>query len=320
MSEVWDINQDVRVIELVGGVNKPVRCFLVKQGDSHVLLDTGYPETAEELLEAIEGYRVSTTLLTHLHLDHSGGASEVKKRKHASVAYHEREYQTLKILLEAQPWLDKTLGPGSHQSFSKFLQYVRSIPEPDVFAYEGMSFGGWRVVHTPGHTAGHVIVVGGRVGITADLILENDTTNVAYIPFENYHPLTEFLKNLTKLTKMNLETIVPSHGPLIRDCRKRAAEIFSHHRQRLAEAAKLLTYRETPALEVARDIRWSKGSFDDLSPVDKWLAYLETLSHLDFLAEAGLAVEVSETVYRLSEGGGWRQVEEQLKRLSENLF
>uniref|UniRef100_A0A7J3VRJ5 Uncharacterized protein n=1 Tax=Caldiarchaeum subterraneum TaxID=311458 RepID=A0A7J3VRJ5_CALS0 len=72
---------------------------------------------------------------------------------------------------------------------------------------------------------------------------------------------------------------------------------------------KLLTDRETPALEVAHDVSWLKGSFDDLSPVDRWLAYLETLSHLDFLAEAGYAVEVSETVYRLSEGGCWRQVE-----------
>ncbi|MCS7129650.1 MAG: MBL fold metallo-hydrolase [Candidatus Caldarchaeum sp.] len=320
MAEVWEIKEGVKAIELDRDVEKPVRCFLLPHADSYILVDAGYPQTAKHLLKTLENHRIQYILLTHLHIDHSGGAQAVKTAKSTTLIYHEREYQTVNKLLEAKPWFTKLFKESGLQVLDKFLQYARSIPSPDEFAFDGMRFGEWRIVHTPGHTAGHIIVVGREVGITGDLILMEDTSNVPYIPFYDYHPLREYLKNLTRLTKMNLGLLATSHGPLIKDCRQRVAEIYAHHRRRLLEVSEAVQSGQETALEIANEITWSKGNFSMLTPLDRWLALLETLSHLDFLVETGHLVQRPGMVYSINDESCWVRVEDELRKLSEDRF
>ncbi|MCS6770029.1 MAG: MBL fold metallo-hydrolase [Candidatus Caldarchaeum sp.] len=320
MAEIWEIKEGVEAIELDRDVEKPVRCFLLPHGDSYILVDAGYPQTAKHLLKALDKHRIQSILLTHLHIDHSGGAQAVKTAKSTTLIYHEREFQTISKLLGAKPWFTKVFKESGLQVLEKFLEYARSIPSPDEFAVDGLRFGEWRLIHTPGHTAGHMIVVGEEVGITGDLILQEDTSNVAYIPFDNYHPLTEYLKNLTRLTKMKLSLLATSHGPLLKDCRQRVAEIYAHHRQRLREVSRAVENGLETALEIAQEIKWSKGNFSQLTPFDKWLAFLETLSHLDFLVETGHLVQKPGMVYSINDESCWVRVEEELRKLSEDRF
>ncbi len=72
LAEVWEPVEGVKVIELDEGVVKPVLCFLLKGWKGQILVDTGYKETAEELLEIIQNHVVEAIVLTHLHIDHSG--------------------------------------------------------------------------------------------------------------------------------------------------------------------------------------------------------------------------------------------------------
>ncbi|MDW8083880.1 MAG: hypothetical protein RMI49_01580 [Candidatus Caldarchaeum sp.] len=54
MVEVWEALGGVKVVELHSGVHKPVRAFLLPHGDGYVLVDTGYPDTVDQLYPMVE--------------------------------------------------------------------------------------------------------------------------------------------------------------------------------------------------------------------------------------------------------------------------
>ncbi|MEM1964716.1 MAG: MBL fold metallo-hydrolase [Candidatus Caldarchaeum sp.] len=320
MTEVWEPIPGVKAIELDMDVEKPVRCFLLENIDGYYLVDTGYRKTVNDLLRIVEKYMISKTVLTHLHLDHSGGASAVKANKAAKLVFHEKELHTLRQALKAESWLSRIFQGEELSTLKAALSYLQTFPEPDAFAYEGMMLGSWRVLHTPGHTPGHVVLVGEEAAITGDLILGDDTSNVAYVPIDGYHPLSDYLKSLVRVARLNVSLILPAHGAVFKDCRPRVKEIFSHHFERLSQTAQALRRGMKTSLEVANEIKWSKGSYSSLGPFDKWLAILETLSHLDFLAETGYAVQHTTTEYSLAEDADWKTVKKKLTSISDGLW
>ncbi len=200
------------------------------------------------------------------------------------------------------------------------LKLFSTIPEPDELIVNSMNLAGYQVLHTPGHTPGHVIVISDEYAVTGDLILQDDTSNVAYIPIDGYHPLTEYLKSIVKIAKLDVGLILPSHGPVFKDCRQRVAEIFTHHYERLSQTSQALQKGLTSPMEVAAEIKWSKGSYSNLRPFDKWLAILETFSHLDFLAETGYAKQVNTITYSLSEQAEWSNVTTKLQDIADGLW
>jgi glyoxylase-like metal-dependent hydrolase (beta-lactamase superfamily II) len=204
--------------------------------------------------------------------------------------------------------------------FDMFLEYLRAIPKPTTFITDGMMIGDWRLLHTPGHTPGHTVLVRGDVAITGDLVLQEETSNVAYMPLNGYHPLSEYLRSLVKIARLQVGVIIPSHGPLIYDCSKRVVEIFNHHYNRLEQTSQALQQGLTKPNEIAGEIKWSKGEYNDLSPFDKWLALLETLSHLDFLAEVGYAATLGPGKYKLANNAQLERIETRLVNIADGLW
>ena len=116
-----------------------------KQG---VVVDPG--GDVEVILRAIEdnGFTIDAIWLTHGHLDHAGGAMDLKERLGVEIVGPHEDDKPLLVNLEGQA---QRFGmPGA----------VRNCT-PDRFLTEGetVSFGDhvFEILHCPGHAPGHVV-------------------------------------------------------------------------------------------------------------------------------------------------------------------
>ncbi len=84
--------QEIKTINL-GGVN----CYLVKTGDSFILIDTGFPAKRAALDKelASAGCRpgnLKLIVLTHGDLDHAGNCAYLRKKYGTKIAMHTGDF------------------------------------------------------------------------------------------------------------------------------------------------------------------------------------------------------------------------------------
>lgn len=141
-----------------------VNAYLVGEpGGPWALVDTGLPWTAALVREAAEerfgpGARPEAVVLTHGHFDHAGNALELAEAWDVPIVAHPLELPYLTGRSDYAPQ-DPTI-PGAISFLSRFFPTsgyrfggrVRALPEDG--SVPGLD--GWRWLHTPGHTAGHV--------------------------------------------------------------------------------------------------------------------------------------------------------------------
>lgn len=140
-----------------------VNLYLYGSADGWVLIDAGVPGCADEIVGAAEerfgSVAPQAIVMTHGHFDHRGAFPELFERWDVPVYAHsletphltgERDYN--------EP--DPTVGEGAMALLS-FAYPSRAIdlgsrvkPLPEDGSVPGMP--GWRWIHTPGHTDGHV--------------------------------------------------------------------------------------------------------------------------------------------------------------------
>jgi glyoxylase-like metal-dependent hydrolase (beta-lactamase superfamily II) len=127
-------------------------------------VDAGLPGAADKIVEAAAARfgadsRPAAIILTHGHFDHVGAVRQLAERWDAPVYAHELELPYL-TGRSAYPPPDPTVGGGgialASRTFPRGPIYlgerVHALPEDG--AVPGMP--GWRWIHTPGHTPGHV--------------------------------------------------------------------------------------------------------------------------------------------------------------------
>ncbi|HXG82698.1 MAG TPA: MBL fold metallo-hydrolase [Pyrinomonadaceae bacterium] len=131
---------------------------------SWVLIDTGLPYSGggikrfAEKIYGVKGSRPSAIVLTHGHFDHAGAVLNLATNWNVPVYAHRLEMPYLTGKSDYPPQ-DPTVG-GALAQMSRLFPHggidlgnlVRQIAENG----EIEEMRGWRVVHTPGHTAGHI--------------------------------------------------------------------------------------------------------------------------------------------------------------------
>ena len=152
--------------------------YLVRDGASWILVDTGWKSDGPRLREAARsllepGLAPSAILLTHAHPDHGGSARELAEAWCCPVYAHPAELALATgdfaaMARYAGPldrWLilplmraigrrrrEAALAGSSLAGIARPLRRGGVIPGVD----------GWEWIHTPGHTPGHVAYVRGR--------------------------------------------------------------------------------------------------------------------------------------------------------------
>jgi glyoxylase-like metal-dependent hydrolase (beta-lactamase superfamily II) len=151
---LWDIDE-------IGNV---VHCFLWQWQDGVTLIDTGMPGNTEKILAAVRqlGYQpadVKRIIITHGDVDHMGSARELKRATRAPIACHTVESELLQHPNRRKP-INSLLGMILRPVYAaaNLFPGLRAEPvKPDQLLVEGETTPeGFLVIHTPGHTPGHI--------------------------------------------------------------------------------------------------------------------------------------------------------------------
>lgn len=139
----------------IEGFRKFISCWIIKNGSSAVLVDIGPKATIPKLIEALNylGIRkVEFVLLTHIHLDHSGGIAELlEKFPTARVVAHKSARKHL--VNPEKLWRASVEAIGS---IAEIYGKPKGIEVEKI--YEGkIDFAGEeiKVIETPGHASHH---------------------------------------------------------------------------------------------------------------------------------------------------------------------
>jgi glyoxylase-like metal-dependent hydrolase (beta-lactamase superfamily II) len=129
-----------------------------------VLFDAATRWAKHRILRQLRGRSVRLVALTHCHPDHQGMARLVCERFGATLACHEADVAAVEGRAAMAPhnWVLR-LG----------VRFWAGPPHPvGRVLREGDEVTGFRVVHAPGHTPGHVIYFreAGRVAIAGDVL------------------------------------------------------------------------------------------------------------------------------------------------------
>lgn len=132
---------------------------------SWMLIDAGLPFSATLIKNWGErhfGGRASAIVLTHGHFDHASGAAELAQAWSAPIYAHPLEFPYLTGQKEyPPPVVDAGSGlmsilspmyPRGPVDLSKWLLPIETGPGAD----EMSPIPGWEVIHSPGHTPGHI--------------------------------------------------------------------------------------------------------------------------------------------------------------------
>jgi glyoxylase-like metal-dependent hydrolase (beta-lactamase superfamily II) len=165
-----------------------------------VIVDPG--EEAQLFLARIdrEGWTPTAVWLTHAHLDHVAGVAAVKAATGVKVWLHP---------------LDRPLYDRVPEQGAMFGLDVHAPPEPDGELAEGqqLTVGGCRfeVLHTPGHTPGHVTFVGHGLAIAGDVLFRGSIGRTD-LPGGDSESLVRSIKKRL-YTLPDATTVLPGHGP-----------------------------------------------------------------------------------------------------------
>jgi glyoxylase-like metal-dependent hydrolase (beta-lactamase superfamily II) len=218
-----------------------------------VLIDTGLTGTAKLIEAAAEarfgkGARPAAIVLTHGHFDHVGALRQLVDAWGTPVYAHQLEQPYLDGR-SSYPPPDPGVGGGSMATLSRFyprgpIDLSGSLrPLPSDGTVPGMN--GWRWIHTPGHTDGHIslwresdrVVVAGDAFITTK---QESAYAVATQRPELHGPPTYFTpdwrsaaESVRRLAALEPELAVTGHGRALsgsefRDALHTLARDFEH--------------------------------------------------------------------------------------------
>lgn len=273
--------------------------FLDANGDAHVLdPGAGTEQNFEILSHALDSvgagvHRVASITITHLHVDHFGGAARLARASGAPVVAHPAEIDA--IVTDARSLAEAQQLDGWGVPADRWAAAVGPSRPPlgDVADLTFLAAGdvlqipGRRLVpvHTPGHTTGHLCVDAPDEGLlfTGDHVLPVTRPGFALGAAPSGNGLVDYLNSLDLVARLDRDTVHPAHEYSFAGLAERCAALTQHHLTRADEVAAVLhTDPDATVWEVASQVRWTVG-WENLAGYHLRLALLQTACHVDRL-------------------------------------
>lgn len=207
-----------RVHELSVGI---VNVWLLESDEGICLIDTGAPGSAGAILSAVRslGHRpedVRHIVLSHHHADHAGGLAALRLQTPAAAYAHPLDADLIRRGEAVRPTLKP--GPGLLSGLMARLgggslpkRYEPGTVDGEVADGQVLPIaGGLRVIHTPGHSAGHVALLAEREGV---LFAVDACANLFGLgPSIMYEDTAEAMRSLARLAAHEFSVVCFGHG------------------------------------------------------------------------------------------------------------
>ncbi len=188
--------------------------YLVFDQNEWLLIDIGYEETVEEIIEIIRQLdfplsKCRALVATHADVDHIQGLSKAQ--------------QILKSTVTAHPLAAKPLEVGDKiRTFAEIaaqninldmppVKVERTVEEGDRIEVGSLRLEVW---HTPGHTDSQLSLRLGTLLFSGDNIFRDGC--VGAIDAHHGSDIPAFIKSLERIRQSDVQWLLPSHGPIFR--------------------------------------------------------------------------------------------------------
>ena len=220
----FEITDDIFIVggpEITDGRDGCV--YLLNLGEL-LLIDSGAGWSVDKIIKNVEKFgfeakNIKKIILTHCHIDHIGGAPQIRERFGSRILIHKLDAPPLESgdpILTAARWYQTTFPPTP-------VDVKLNLPE------EILRIGGKEIVclHTPGHTPGSICIYlnrnGKRILFAQDLhgpLLEEFGSN-----------LKDWDLSTQKLLELNADILCEGHFGIYKTKKEVRDYILSYRRQ-----------------------------------------------------------------------------------------
>lgn len=296
----------------------PVNAYLLLDADGSVtVFDTGVSlggvDHWREALAAIDRTPadVARIVVSHHHPDHVGGTGELHRLTRAPLLA-----SASTIRQAPDVWGDGGRIDSYFESIARHL-HEHGLPEsvaerltsqldlaragivlPPDDAWSALDDGDrieaagrtWRVVLTPGHADGHLVLHDpeGGVLLAGDHLLERISPAVGRFPRHERDPLARYLESLFRVAMLDPRLVLPGHGDPFSGGSDRARALVAHHDERIEQCvAAVGELGAATAYDTATAVFRHVFEGDGLDATNQRFATTETLAHLERARFAG---------------------------------
>lgn len=200
-----------------------VNTFLLDSPDGCTLIDTGFPDKADTILQAVRDLGkqpndIRHIVITHAHPDHIGSLAAIKRATGAEAYIHSLDAT---IASQGTGFRPLTPSPGLLNGilFRIFARSTNTVEATNIEhrVEDGETLpiaGGLTAIHVPGHCAGQVALLWPRHG--GVLFAADSCANLMGLsPSLGYEDIDEGKRSLGKLAKLDFDIACFGHGKAI---------------------------------------------------------------------------------------------------------
>ncbi len=204
------------VIEINLQLEQMIGCnvYLIFEGNEWVLIDIGYEESTDEIIEAVRQLdfpfsKCQALIATHADVDHIQGIAKAKHVFRAPVAAHQMAVHAMKTGDKLE-----TFAEISAQDINMEMPATnvdRILQEGDKISVGRLELEVWS---TPGHTKSQLSFRMGNLLFSGDNIFKDGC--VGAIDAHHGSDIPSFIDSLQRIHDCDAEWLLPSHGPIFR--------------------------------------------------------------------------------------------------------
>lgn len=224
--------------------------YLLEYKNGLLLFDSG----AVNDVRRIENYCVNTlkrspseitlTFVSHMHPDHSGGATKLRKKYGIPIAAYkdcDRWYSGIGGFIQhkSDTVMMMLVARNKNRNFEQVLYRPRISPDYLLNDLDRLPFfEDWQVVHVPGHTLHDTVLYNQDEAMlyAADCFIYMDGVLRLPLPVMFPHKMND---SFEKMSSLNPQTIIVAHGETISTALE--PDIFQTAKQLLVEPANRMT-------------------------------------------------------------------------------